>query len=308
MENNEIKNQRVTFQKRVTILLALSLGINTVLLFNVYSMKNEINNLQNNIYGINTSINNTISSNINQIDQMLKKEASLITEFRYDFGRYEDKKVDVLMTLKPKSYTQGEKLYISYTIKDHSPQLLELQSQDGVTFSGTINMSIFEDMELDLVIDDGKTKKTEKLEGIYYLAEKFTANLNAHPIGGSMTYDKGKGAIVTTFEFELMHHRNKLDEQGGELRDVQLEIAVNDRVTAVQPMVKNDNSYGMERYTIQLKAYEIPCKTNDTVEIFITAKDDRGFSYRASVAGWTIGENGIDHTSRFFDYGKIEIQ
>lgn len=74
-------------------------------------MKNEMHALRNNVNSINNSINSAVSNRLYPIEQSLKKEASLVNEFKYEFLELKDKKVDFLLTVKPKVYNSGGKIY-----------------------------------------------------------------------------------------------------------------------------------------------------------------------------------------------------
>lgn len=65
---------------------------------------------------------------------------------------------------------------------------------------------------------------------------------------------------------------------------------------------------GRYEYYIKLKDYKIPCKVNDVIAIYATAKDSNGFSYKCNLEAWTIKENGdIDPAPDLFEYGKVDI-
>lgn len=97
--------------KWIVVLLFLSLVLNIKTSFDIASMKNEMHSLKNNINSINNSISDAVSSRLYPIEQALKKEASFVNEFKYEFLELKDKKVDFLLTVKPKVYNKGENLF-----------------------------------------------------------------------------------------------------------------------------------------------------------------------------------------------------
>jgi hypothetical protein len=160
-----------------------------------------------------------------------------------------------------------------------------------------------DNVDLDFIIDNGVSRKVEKLESIYRPLEKFTTRLSAYPLGGSMAYDKTKSALVITYGFEL----NDMGSDNNEykLSDVKLSIVVNDKEIATEPMPNIDSN----RYNIQLKDYGIPCKTGDAITVYITAKDNKGFNYSALVEAWKIGENGhLEQSDKVMQMGIVEIK
>lgn len=305
MDENNIENKSLKFSKVVVVVIFISLMLNVFMYFKLSSMNQMILNLRNNINNINNSITRTMNNNISQINEMLKKESSIVTEFKYDFSNYKDKKIDVLLNVKPKVYSTGEKLYFSYKIGNNSPKLIEAISTDGLNFNAKVNMSIFDSMNIDLIIDDGNSKKTEKLNTVYSPAGKFTAQLNAHGLGGSISYNKEKSMVVITNEFELIDGGVNINDYI--LSDINLEITVNDKIIDTLSIPKDKNIH-RDRYYIQLENYEIPCNKGEALKFYITAKDNNGFNYKCLVEVWKIGEDGYLNDYDFdIDRGVMRI-
>ena len=290
--------------KWAAVVLIASLLLNAKTALDLMAMKNQIQNLQNNVNSISHSVQNTVSSSMYRIDEMLKKEASLVNEFKYEYMEHKDKRVDYLLSIKPKVYNQDEKLFFLLKAGKGSSQLIPAETADGVTFTAKVNVSIFDTADLDLVIDDGKSKKTEKLESIYPIAEKFAAQIEARPLGGSMRF--GSEGIVMSHGFELVQHF-KSEGNAPVLKEAVLNIELNGNLIDTIPMEWKDSpEYG--RYHIMFSNYKIPCKVGDSIVIYATAKDDGGFNYKCHMDGWTVEEGGrIGRAPDNFEYGKVEI-
>ena len=298
------------FSKWVIILLILSLVLNIKTGFDMAYMKKEMRSLRNNINSIDSSIGNAVSSRLYPIEQALKKEASFVNEFKYEFIEYKDKKVDFLLTVKPKVYNKGEKLFFLLKIGEKDPELIPAETTDDINYTAKVNLSVFDGADIDLVIEDGNTKKTEKLDHIYPSVEKFTVGINAEPIGGTMRYIKGDSTLVLTYDFGLFY--GPIDSPSPyykgtvALENINIDVEVNGIVIDTMPMPKDRK--GRYQYYIQLKDYKIPCKANDVIAIYATAKDSNGFSYKCNLEAWTIKENGELHPAPdLFEYGKVDI-
>jgi hypothetical protein len=303
MNDNEPRYQYYKAPRWIIAILFVSLLLNAATYSRISDLKQEIRNIEGNINGLTHSISSSVSNNIYQINEALRREASIVTEFKYDFAEYKDKRINLLLNVKPKEYTAGDKLYFSYKIGDESPILIEAQSVDNVNFKSKINISIMDNVDLDLIIDNGVSRKVEKLESIYRPVEKYTTRLSAYPLGGSMAYDKTKSALVITYGFELNDIGSYNDEY--KLSDAKISIVVNDKEIATEPMPKIDSS----RYNIQLKDYGISCKTGDTIAIYITVKDNKGLNYSVLAEAWKIGDNGIiEQSDKMMQMGIVEIK
>ena len=273
-------------------------------------MKNEIHTLRNNVNSIYNSINSDVSNRLYPIEQALKKEASLVNEFKYEFIEFKDKKVDFLLTVKPKVYNKGEKLFFLLKIGEKDPELIPAETTDDINFTAKVNLSVFDGADIDLVIKDGDTKKTEKLDSIYPSVEKFTVDINAQPIGGTMKYIKGDSTLVMTYDFGLYcapyDSPTPSYKRTAALKNINIDVEVNGKVIDTMPMPQDRK--GRYQYYIKLKDYKILCKANDLIAIYTTAKDSNGFSYKCNLEAWTIKENGdIDPAPDLFEYGKVDI-
>lgn len=296
VDNNGMNNQYYRLPRWIVLILVISLFINVITYSRVGTLKQEIRDMQNNINNLNNSISSSVSNNVYRINEALKRDASIITEFKYEFGEYKDKKIDLLLNVKPKVYAKGDKLYFSYKLGNEKPALIEAQSTDNINFEAKINISIMDNIDLDLIIDSGVNRKTEKLESIYRPIDKYTNRVSAYPQGGSMTYDKAKSALVISYyAFELFDVEGETGKYT--LEDVKLSIALNDREIDSMAISKVENS----RYRIELKDYKIACKNGDTIDAYITAKDNNGLTYSVLVESWKLGENGYLGTSNKSD-------
>lgn len=302
MNENETQIQSQV-PRWITIVLIVSLLLNIAAFTRINSVMKEIKYLQSNIGSINNSIYSSIHSNMNTIHQNLKEQASIVADFTYEFGDYKDKSVDLLLRVKLKEYIKGDRIYFSYKMGDKNPALMETLTTDGVSFESKLNISTMEDVQLDLVIDRGEIRKTERLENLPRPLEKFTAQLSAQPQGGTMRYDKTKGGLILDFRFALVDMN--MENSNYTLSDVKLSILVNGKEIMAEPMSKVDQY----QHNLRLKNYLIPCKVGDSIDVYISAKDDKGFQYRALSESWKLEtENDIRSGDKIVEMGKVEIR
>lgn len=139
-----------------------------LLIFSLIQIVN-LNDRIDNLISANSRLNSEISqlgSNINSIysnvDEQLKKEASLISGMDYSVGtpNADMKTVPVMITVVPKTVTNDIKLSVEI---DGTITTLE---RKGNEFSGTIDVGLFEDYGQYplLTIESSKDIKTEYLE------------------------------------------------------------------------------------------------------------------------------------------------
>ncbi|SHI51372.1 hypothetical protein [Lutispora thermophila] len=291
--------------KWVAIVLIASLLLNIKATLDISSMKSEIRNLQINISSINSSLDNTISSGIDRIERTIEKEGSIVSEFKYENLGIKDKKVDFILSVKPKVYNEGEKLYFLIKAGNNSPQLIPAETEDNVSFTANATISIFDEANVDLVIEGESNKKTEKLDTIYPIADKYAARINARSLGGSIKRNAGSSKLIINHEYELINP--KPDGDGTRIKEANLDIELNGKVIDTFPM-KLENTSKRERFYLLLKDYELQCNTGDEIIIYITAKDDMGLNYKCHMEGWIVEENGgLDHSPGRYNFRNVEV-
>lgn len=288
------------------IVLVMSLLLNIKTTLDISSMKSEIRNLRSNVNSINSSINNTMSSGISSIERILKKEASIVNEFKYEIIGIKDKKADYMLSVKPKIYNEGEKIYFLIKAGKNSPQLIPAESEDNISFIASTSISILDGANIDLVIEGQNDKKTEKLDTIYPIADKFAARISPRPLGGSIRRNAGSTKHIMNYEYELIND-SKPDGYSTAIKEANLNIEINGKVIDTFPMKLEDTSK-FERFYVALKEYELQCNAGDEILIYITATDDIGLNYKYYMEGWIVEKNGgLDRWPGKYRFGDVEV-
>lgn len=291
-------------QKWIIALLVISLGINIKTGLDIYSMKNEFSRLKNSVYSMNSTVSGGVSGSIYQIEQALKKENSLVSEFQYDFVELKNKRAVFSLKLKPRVYNKGEKIFFMLKEGDKEPILIPAETTDEINYTAKINVSVFDSLEIDLVVESGDTKKTERLESISPSVEKYAADIHASPMGGSYRYLKGEESLfITNYEYGLYYdfpyHGKALT-----LKDVTFNIELNGKI--IDKFSMKEDRKGRYQHYLKLAGYKIPFKVGDTVYFYVTAHDDNGFNYKAGLESWTMtSEGNISPEPNIFDQKEI---
>ena len=195
MEENKKSSK---WQKIITCIVVCLLVFSLV---QIVLLRNEIDNLK--------SVNSRLSSEINQIngninsiytnvDEKLKKQASILSGVNYDIGKINDDKETVPVSLKivPKNLSDDMKL--SVKIGDETTEL----TRKGDEFTAEINVGLFvgyEEYPL-LTIKSSTGTQTEYLEDVdlSYQFEKYFPTLEADLLGSSTDYTDSSAHIFTT--------------------------------------------------------------------------------------------------------------
>lgn len=304
MACNERRRKVLKISKWIIVILIVFLAVNIKTSIDIVSMKNEISNLKNSVNSMSSSTGGAVSSSIYQIEQALKKENSLVNEFKYEFVELKDKESHFLLTLKPRVYNKGEEVFFLLKTGSKDPELIPAETSDNLVFTANINVSVFDSSEIDLVVVTGDTNKTEKLDRISSTVEKFAADIQAQPIGGVIRTLKGEGVLFINYDYGL-YYSFPYNGETISLKDINLNIELNGKVVDTMPIP--EDSKGRYQHYIKLEGYKIHCKPGDSILIYATAKDNNSFNYKCYLESYVITENengdigydpNFDHTKR----------
>lgn len=206
-----------------------------------------------------------------QLEERLKKEASLIESFDYSFGspNMEDYTIPMTVTIYPKEISKeaSNKLLVS---EKEAP--LEI---DGTMLKGTVMVDIFKELNSKLIIEDNSKKKIEKLSINESLVPMVFPFINAKcqwKEGAFYTKDpqeaKGEyckeGSLMGTIE---------VAESGNRIEDSKFVIEIDGKIVSEK---KLDTFNGLwldinEKHTVA---------ANQTVNMLIVGVDSYGFTHK----------------------------
>ena len=140
---------------------ALNILIVVLIVFQIASIS-KINNLQREIQNVNIgmdNLNRSVMSDINNIysnvEQILKREASLIADANAEIGALDagELTVPIKFTLTPKEVSEQTSVYL-----DFQGELFPMD-KTGTNFSTTVLHDIFADTMPKIIIEEGGVKK-----------------------------------------------------------------------------------------------------------------------------------------------------
>lgn len=139
----------------------------------IRNLEDRIDGLYNRLDQNHSSLSNSIDSISYNISREMEKEASMINKFSFQYGNIKNRTVDIMLSISPRSVYAGDNFYFSYKYGDAPNKLVEARSNDGINYNAVIIVPIGDELELDFVVDDGNTKKVEKLDSIPSIEENY---------------------------------------------------------------------------------------------------------------------------------------
>lgn len=138
--------------------------------------------------------------------------------------------------------------------------LIPAETEDNINFAASI--SILDEANIDLIVESGNSKKTENLDIIRPMINKYTARLKSRSLGDSIKRNTGSTKQIMSYEYELI---NEVDvDDGNTKNESNLHIELNGKVIDTFPM-KLDEISIYERFYVLLKDYELQCNRGDEI-------------------------------------------
>lgn len=277
MEENKKSSK---WQKIITCIVV---GLLVFSLFEIASLKNEINNLKS----VNSrfsqeinQLNNNINSIYNNVDEKMKKQASLLSGVDYSIGKINDDNETVPVSIKIVPKALQDDMNISVKIGDKTTKLI----RKGNEFTTTINVGLFigyDEYPL-LTIKSSEGIQTEYLEDVdlSYQFQKYFPTLEARIptashrngenlyIGTTIDIDAsnfGVNADVTFTKFTLVEELNG-EEIGRE--------DITDKIIEAEGHYK-------EKYE---KSFEV--SDGYDLKIYIIAENSLGYTHEVLAGCW----------------------
>ena len=248
---------------------------------------NEIDSLHSQISHLNSELNNvrgTVSSIYMNVDEQMKKQASLLTSTEHTLGNLNTDKhtIDVEIKVVPK--TVSDSMALSVKIGDSVADF----KRSGNEFTAVIPVEMF--LEYDarpmLYIETEAGTQTEVLEDIRvsYLYDRYLPTLHAY-IPSHVDFKNGKIEINSHLEVSA-----KPTEYSGNIAFTKYELitTVNDKeidredITAT---IEGANYDGLFSKTID-------AKLGDEVVIHVQAEDSLGYIHKTIAYSWYKSEDG----------------
>lgn len=269
------------------ILIAVMAGLLIFAVITNANQANEIESLHSRINHLNSELENvrgTVSSIYNNVDDQLKKQASLLTSIEHTLGNLNTDKhtIDVEIKVVPKTVTDN--MALSVKIGDSVADF----TRSGNEFTAVVPVAMFMDYETRpmLYIETEAGTQTEVLEDIrvVYLYDRYLPTLYAY-IPSHTDFKNGKAEINSHLEISV-----KPTEYSGNVGFSKYEL-----VTVV-----NDKEIDREDITSKIEngSYDgqfsktITAGLGDNVVIYVEAMDTLGYLHKTVAYSWYKSEDG----------------
>lgn len=260
-------------QRHIIIILAVALVVAFVQLNNY---KTESENRYNNLSNLLQRVSDNIQQIYGNVDDMLEKEASLITYFDFKYGELDSKNLKVPVSVKiiPKTATASTMLTL-----DFGARTVEMKKGENMEYTADFKSDLFlgeSDETVKLIISEGNTTKSEELDWyISSLHNHFLPNLYGNFIfDNSVRTDdnnyKVDGEVIFNFDVE--------EDKELPFKNMKVVYMHNDTVLEIQDVP--DSVFDTAVTTLSIYKTFPDIKEGDAFTIYLEGEDEYGFIHR----------------------------
>lgn len=256
------------------IITALIL-LNIYTIFKLNSMERTFDNNIQNLEREQRDLRRDIEDIYNNVDDRLKKQASILDSYDVTFGdkMTEELTVPVSISITPKENT--ENLTAELLINDERNPM----TKTGTKFTASIDAHIFDPFQIKVVLNDKGIEKIETIDEYDDLKYKYLLEVQAHFLG-STTYSSGK----YKYEGDIVIHAYGCLNNSAE--KVSILRYINGKISNEQELdMEGDDSVHTVKDEVGLSA-------NDIIEIYVNVQDKYGINYKYIVMADKIDSEG----------------
>ena len=276
-------------EKQKTNLYELIIGIMAAALVFCFArigrLENEINQLENSLNSQYHMLTTQVESIYTSVDQMLKEEASLLSNVTAEHGELnvDNHTIDVTVSLVPKLISDDMKVQLS--INGRTTEL----SRNGSTFTGTIPVNIYnKDEQLLMTIETAAGTQTQFLPEVQteYLWEGRLPSLYHCEISGERGLSEGKYVLNGELDINCSPVE---DTPNVRFEKFVLVTELNGKEINREDITQDVLNYQTYPHGVYFRHdYQMECEAaeGDELGIYLEATDSLGYLHRRLIHHW----------------------
>lgn len=276
-------------EKQKTNLYELIIGIMAAALVFCFArigrLENEINQLENSLNSQYHMLTTQVESIYTSVDQMLKEEASLLSNVTAEHGELnvDDHTIDVTVSLVPKLISDDMKVQLS--INGRTTEL----SRNGSNFTGTIPVNIYnKDEQLLMTIETAAGTQTQFLPEVQteYLWEGRLPSLYHCEISGDRGLSEGKYVLNGELDINCSPIE---DTPNVHFEKFVLVTELNGKEINREDISQDVLNYQTYPHGVYFRHdYQMECEAaeGDELGIYLEATDSLGYLHRRLIHHW----------------------
>ena len=276
------EKQKTNLQKLIIVIMSAALAFCFVL---INRLENEIDQLENSLNSQYHMLTTQVESIYTSVDQMLKEEASLLSNVTAEHGELnvDDHTIDVTVSLVPKLISDDMKVQLS--INGRTTEL----SRNGSNFTGMIPVNIYnKDEQLLMTIETAAGTQTQFLPEVQteYLWEGRLPSLYHCEISGEIGLSEGKYTIAGELDINCSPLE---DTPNVHFEKFVLVTELNGKEIDREDISQDVLNYQTYPHGVYFRHdYQMECEAaeGDELGIYLEATDSLGYLHRRLIHHW----------------------
>ena len=276
------EKQKTNLQKLIIVIMSAALAFCFVL---INRLENEIDQLENSLNSQYHMLTTQVESIYTSVDQMLKEEASLLSNVTAEHGELnvDDHTIDVTVSLVPKLISDDMKVQLS--INGRTTEL----SRNGSTFTGMIPVNIYnKDEYLLMTIETAAGTQTQFLPEVQtvYLWEGRIPSLYHCEISGERGLSEGKYVLNGELDINCSPVE---DTPNVRFEKFVLITELNGKEINREDISQDVLNYQTYPHGVYFRHdYQMECEVEegDELGIYLEATDSLGYLHRRLIHHW----------------------
>ena len=276
------EKQKTNLQKLIIVIMSAALAFCFVL---INRLENEIDQLENSLNSQYHMLTTQVESIYTSVDQMLKEEASLLSNVTAEHGELnvDDHTIDVTVSLVPKLISDDMKVQLS--INGRTTEL----SRNGSNFTGMIPVNIYnKDEQLLMTIETAAGIQTQFLHEVQteYLWEGRLPSLYHCEISGERGLSEGKYTITGELDINCSPIE---DTPNVHFEKFVLVTELNGKEIDREDISQDVLNYQTYPHGVYFRHdYQMECEAaeGDELGIYLEATDSLGYLHRRLIHHW----------------------
>lgn len=279
----------------VPVLLTVLMVMQAVSLSTIRGLRDQLEDTNRQLSQVSSEQSQIMGNIYSNVDNLLKRQASIIDTYDYTLGEADRQNLAVPMTVRvtPKETRTdtAATLYLS-----GKSVVLE---RNGTTFEGTLSVDIFDTIEAKVVFADEGVERSEKLDIWENLRERVLPSLYAQ-FEGESGYHQTTGNTTGTYTRKGNLNLDLKESDKSEFREIRIVLELDGTVISDKPV---ENVLG-QRVSVDEKVSLSPGQTS---AMYLLAEDSLGLIHKLTIDEIKIDENGQPVFGEFWGQGGEAI-
>lgn len=274
------------YWKVIAGMLTISIIFNIYMFYRITSADRAVDGMLRRIRYMEDNLDTRVANVIEDMDYMNFRAQSVVEELRWDIGdglANSEMTVPLSIQFKLKNIDPGANVYVSLEMDGEEPKLIPASLSNETTFRVSEVVSIFSDIQADLVVEKYGIKQVETLFRAEEIYRKFSGDVTSYVHNLSYDFDVEDGELrlnLDVFSEYIQNPNKRAPIRRAEVVFIRNGIALDRYPMERKRMDGEEELIQYEGIAIQeaMRLTQL-----DSMEVAVILEDEQGFVYETKV-------------------------